>query len=220
MPVDINLDFLAYFFGVIVLFAGAIVLSLLVGVVTALRTWARCRDRERQEGSNTAAAQGSRLGARLGLATGVLSVVLPTILFSGGSPPGGFAFDRSSLLLFAATLAPAAIWGMLSGAIAGQCKTRRNAALAGGLLFLILGNPLTIGFGVLVVWSALLSATGFTDLTPLLLMGSQCLLVFSVGAGTGTAAVRIGQRRAAALAGSNHPPADLPFPPFESGGIR
>ena len=224
MPVDFNLDFFVDLFGVAALVVGAIGLSLLMGVVLAFRTWARCRSRERLEGSKTATAQGSRVGARLGLATGVLSVVLPPVLFSGGSLLEGLLegvlFNRTLMILFTVILAPPAIWGMLSGAIAGQCKTRRNAALLGGFMFLFLGNPITIGFGVIAMWSALLSATGFVDLTPLLLLGSHCLFVFAVGAVIGTAAVCVGQKRAAAFAGSKHPPADLLFSKLESAGVR
>ena len=92
--------------------------------------------------------------------------------------------------------------------------------VVGGFMFLFLGNPITVGFGVIAMWSALLSATGFMDLTPLLLLASHCLFVFAVGAGIGTVAVCISQKRAAAFAGSKHPPAAPLFSTLESGGVH
>lgn len=215
MPGNGEFEPLAFLFLAVLLFVAAIGLSLFAGGVMAWKTWVRCWNRERVEGSHTAAAHGSRVGAMLGLAGGVLSVVAPAVLLSGGRLPGEFGFDQSSLLVLMVALAPPAIWGMLSGAIAGQCKSRGSAAVSAGLMFLLFGNPLALTFGVIAACIAASSATGSEEFQLLPLAGLHCLFLFAVGAGTGVAAVCIGQWRASGAAESNVQPAGALFSTLE-----
>jgi hypothetical protein len=203
MPIDLDFSFLIPILVFFLLFAALIAASLIVGLMLAVRTWIRRRELERLEGHHTAAAQGARAGARLGLAAGVLSVILPAVAVSTPGIAEGLIFNTATAVMLMMTIAPPAVWGMLSGAIAGQSATWRSAAVRGGLLFLLLGNPLSVGAAVLTFLQLPDLSAEPHDLLRLLFLGSHVLFLLAVGAGTGAAAFHIGQRKAATHARLN-----------------
>ncbi|MFM7056775.1 MAG: hypothetical protein ACKO2P_07605 [Planctomycetota bacterium] len=201
--------FLVYFLLLELLALTFISISILTTLSIGAIHWFRRRARERHEGTHTAVAQGSRAGAKLGLA----AALLISIISSAVTSPGMWNPVTLAFLIIASL--PMALWGMVSGSIAGGCATRRSAVLVCALMFPIQGDPLGMPPAL---GSALKSAVqGTMPMQSLAELSGYLLVHMATGALVGNAAFRLGHQRAAKRAGNTAIPGQHVAPRLTTG---
>lgn len=168
----------------------AAMIPLLITITLGAIHWYRRTARERVEGTHTAAAHGSRAGEKLGAIIAVLTSATTQLVLTG------LRWDMFSLLTLIFIVAPAGLWGMVSGSIAGHRSTRTAAVSVGAFLFFLRGDPTVLFLTFTGSPGHVDDALGFWLVT---------LLHLLLGAVVGNAAFRPGTQRAAALAGGGAP---------------
>ncbi|MGV2335755.1 MAG UNVERIFIED_CONTAM: hypothetical protein LVR18_17095 [Planctomycetaceae bacterium] len=136
----------------VVLFMDAVAgIPTLIAVGVGVFSFLRRSARERVEGTNTPAAQGSRVGMKLGACAALLFSLLWLPEFIGSGQPG---FPLPGVL--AICIVPSVAYGMLSGSLAGQCATRIGAVMVGATMFLLMQDPI----GLCLLFNRLLANAG------------------------------------------------------------
>lgn len=173
-------------------------ISTLIAVGVGVFSFLRRSARERVEGTNTPAAEGSRVGMKLGACAALLLSLLWLPEFIASGQPG---FRLPGAL--AICILPSVAYGMLSGSMAGQCATRIGAVMVGATMFLLMQDPI----GLCLLFNRLLANAGavINGLPTVAFQGTAVFLQLCCGGIVGGLSHHLGHQRAAKLAAANPP---------------